>query len=398
MPVKNKNRQTNSGYEGVITGLNDKEKKVLEDAGIGGGIVTINCTNEQAESFTNNMQITFTEEQFNIIKNINYSYLALYLPSSDVNQTIIFSTYQTRIQIPDMNVTAYTLFSVDNNNTLIGNYVDQSNNKTFTFTAPSISFESIIKTITFEDFNNQLLFKYSGFTEYGNNNFEETKYIASINNNPVIGVTYMNYTFTEDKVIPLFGKHNILVPKDSADANILPCTASDNGKVLSVVNGEAQWATPTGGGGSGFKKVSANFGEMTWDVSQVDVAKDRIIILTDASGNSLGIASYSQINSNPFEFGYTIISKMLSPYVGNYSNSVEYNTFVLKLDGTIESIYEGYYYDDADEAMTFFNRNQISGKDNYRVTSLVVPALPADASTKTYTLKAVNGVLTWVEG
>ena len=38
MPVKNKNRQSNSGYEGVITGLNDKEKKVLEDAGIGGGM------------------------------------------------------------------------------------------------------------------------------------------------------------------------------------------------------------------------------------------------------------------------------------------------------------------------------------------------------------------------
>lgn len=37
MPVKNKNRQSNSGYEGVITGLNDEEKKVLEDAGIGGG-------------------------------------------------------------------------------------------------------------------------------------------------------------------------------------------------------------------------------------------------------------------------------------------------------------------------------------------------------------------------
>ena len=27
-----------------------------------------------------------------------------------------------------------------------------------------------------------------------------------------------------------------------------------------------------------------------------------------------------------------------------------------------------------------------------------IPTLPADASTKTYTLKAVNGVLTWVEG
>lgn len=41
MPVKNKNRQSNSGYEGVITGLNDEEKKVLEDAGIGGSVFDI---------------------------------------------------------------------------------------------------------------------------------------------------------------------------------------------------------------------------------------------------------------------------------------------------------------------------------------------------------------------
>lgn len=39
MPVKNKNRQSNSGYEGVITGLNDEEKKVLEDAGINDTVV-----------------------------------------------------------------------------------------------------------------------------------------------------------------------------------------------------------------------------------------------------------------------------------------------------------------------------------------------------------------------
>lgn len=30
--------------------------------------------------------------------------------------------------------------------------------------------------------------------------------------------------------------------------NILPCTTADNGKVLSVVNGEAHWATPASGG------------------------------------------------------------------------------------------------------------------------------------------------------
>lgn len=48
--------------------------------------------------------------------------------------------------------------------------------------------------------------------------------------------------FTEDKTISFLGNHNILVPRNSTDTSILPCTASDNGKVLSVVNGQAQWA------------------------------------------------------------------------------------------------------------------------------------------------------------
>lgn len=52
------------------------------------------------------------------------------------------------------------------------------------------------------------------------------------------------------KSIPLFTNYNILVDKHNNKTEILPCTASDNGKVLSVVNGEAQWATPTGGSGS----------------------------------------------------------------------------------------------------------------------------------------------------
>ena len=63
MPVKNKNRQTNSGYEGVITGLNDKEKKVLEDAGIGGGKSvppTLNLLNSE----TMEVRTTITEEEY----------------------------------------------------------------------------------------------------------------------------------------------------------------------------------------------------------------------------------------------------------------------------------------------------------------------------------------------
>ena len=48
------------------------------------------------------------------------------------------------------------------------------------------------------------------------------------------------------KIGKIFGNHDIQVPAVSAEA-ILPCTASDNGKVLSVVNGEAQWANASGG-------------------------------------------------------------------------------------------------------------------------------------------------------
>ena len=48
------------------------------------------------------------------------------------------------------------------------------------------------------------------------------------------------------KLGKIFGNHDIQVPAVGS-ANILPCTASDNGKVLSVVNGEAQWASASGG-------------------------------------------------------------------------------------------------------------------------------------------------------
>ena len=50
------------------------------------------------------------------------------------------------------------------------------------------------------------------------------------------------------KLGKIFGNHDIQVPAVSSN-NILPCTTADNGKVLSVVNGEAQWATPAGSGG-----------------------------------------------------------------------------------------------------------------------------------------------------
>ena len=65
--------------------------------------------------------------------------------------------------------------------------------------------------------------------------------------NTTINVTRYKVSNTLTETVSLFGKHSILVPKDSADTNILPCSTADNGKVLSVVNGEAQWASASGG-------------------------------------------------------------------------------------------------------------------------------------------------------
>ena len=59
------------------------------------------------------------------------------------------------------------------------------------------------------------------------------------------------------KIIPLFTNYNILVDKQSNKTEILPCTASDNGKVLSVVNGEAQWASASGGALTGEALMNA---------------------------------------------------------------------------------------------------------------------------------------------
>ena len=52
-----------------------------------------------------------------------------------------------------------------------------------------------------------------------------------------------DWQFTEDKTISLFGKHNILVPNDSTDDNILPlpADASTSTYVLKAINGTVQW-------------------------------------------------------------------------------------------------------------------------------------------------------------
>lgn len=57
MPVKNTKRRTNDGLEGVITGLTEEEKKVLEDAGIGGGTAVEANPQEEATQQLNKIKI-----------------------------------------------------------------------------------------------------------------------------------------------------------------------------------------------------------------------------------------------------------------------------------------------------------------------------------------------------
>ena len=90
-------------------------------------------------------------------------------------------------------------------------------------------------------------------TDYGDTNTVNgnTFYFDTINGQKIYhqsDTDIVNHTIPEpSKAVPLYGNHNVLVPADSTDAAILPCTTADNGKVLSVVEGQAQWATPTGG-------------------------------------------------------------------------------------------------------------------------------------------------------
>lgn len=57
--------------------------------------------------------------------------------------------------------------------------------------------------------------------------------------------------------VPLFSKYTLVTNTTDEITPILPCTASDNGKVLSVVNGEAQWASASGGALTGEALMNA---------------------------------------------------------------------------------------------------------------------------------------------
>lgn len=71
-----------------------------------------------------------------------------------------------------------------------------------------------------------------------------TSSVEFTRNNLVSNIVTSTSIMTQSK---LFNK-KVMTYGSYSPENILPCTASDNGKVLSVVNGEAQWASASGSG------------------------------------------------------------------------------------------------------------------------------------------------------
>lgn len=126
----------------------------------------------------------------------------------------------------------------------------------------------------------------------------------------------------------LFNKP-ILVPEDLVDPTpILPCTASDNGKVLSVVNGEAQWANA--GGGSA-KLYAHNIVLLENSISEYlyikHISSKQLKVTSIADLNALlGPDSYSFECSGEVKINNTWYNAVAIYWGGSYAkSSVLYN-------------------------------------------------------------------------
>lgn len=180
----------------------------------------VELTASQAHTLTADKKITFTAEQAEVIK----SHQLIQMKYADA----VYKGLVSRVFLSD--AFAYTI------SIFLGPYM-------YTIRIRDFTEEQTLYVVSFPtgytfDYNTSI--KAIGWSD---GDFTRYVYLATINGNPIAFNTEAaakNYSFTEDKAVPFLGKHSVLVPKTSADTSILPCTADDNGKVLSVVNGEAK--------------------------------------------------------------------------------------------------------------------------------------------------------------
>ena len=148
----------------------------------------------------------------------------------------------------------------------------------------------------------------------------------------------------------------------------------NGGNLTNIQVGSKVYSIPSGG----IKTVAINYSNNTWDVSKVDLTKDYIINID--IGGSFVIGYKNE--------GYYLAYIVLNMLAGNIYYVVQ--NLTLNFDGTFT------------QSEIFFGKSGNDLKISYDhggnpTTEKIIgcPPLPSDASTKTYTLQAANGVLTW---
>lgn len=215
----------------------DEATKTLKASGGGGGgsgVAEIVLSDSQMQTLSSTYSITFTDEQANILENtvaFKWTYNGVEIARGTCNKLFFGGSVSYGLNLFVNGIYHYFYTGDDNFNSLTKELTLGSVNIGEAITEENIIISSSNDTIQFG--TKPVRFS----TINGEGLIQDSTGVGK------------DYSFTEDKTISLFGKHSILVPKDSADTSILPCTTADNGKVLSVVNGEAQWASAGGGGG-----------------------------------------------------------------------------------------------------------------------------------------------------
>lgn len=199
--------------------------EMLQSVG-GSAVGVIELNDSQAQTFSTNKKITFTAEQAEIIKTHQ-------LISIRYGNVFGYKGIVNKILMPDASDAVYTL-------TVFGGYI--------MFYIQIYNFEdenTLLSAILPSDY----IFQYASMDQrliWSDGDLTRGVYLSKINDTPIAAndlTDIKNYTFTEDKTISLFGEHSILVPKNSADTNILPlpADASTSTYVLKAVNGTVQW-------------------------------------------------------------------------------------------------------------------------------------------------------------
>ena len=301
MPVKNTKRRTNDGLEGVITGLTEEEKNILNSA-ISGGALLVDTVNEMnallEEKDLKDGQLCYCKETTTlyVLENNTWvevgggggipvvegtesttttdgAYTTYTIPEAQTSCFIfkcdlgtafisyndIFETYNGYLDaegdVIDGSLKLNDLIVLSGSGTKIdiffGNIggsglpiVQATLSGTIgeikTYTIPEKQTSPFILSI---DGNYVLTSVSASGNDYYGEYHSDYKYYYISGGDTSILLRENTSFIIGSKVIPLFTDYNILVPKDSSVANILPLPddASTSTYVLKAVNGTVQW-------------------------------------------------------------------------------------------------------------------------------------------------------------